>query len=228
MSDRYTVIFEGRVMPGKDTEMVKQRLKSALKTDEAGIAKLFTGRSVAVRKKTDQATAEKYKQVFAAAGALCDIRKDLAADTPVMAAPADPSTVGTDEAAPSAPPPLPPVTNTKVHYVKTSNGGKMIITNIETVPGRAVVEHFGLVSGSTIRAKHIGRDLMASLKNLVGGEIKGYTQLLQESRKQATDRMIEEARLVGANAIVNVRYSTSSVAQGAAELYAYGTAVRVE
>ena len=104
----------------------------------------------------------------------------------------------------------------------------MIVTNIETVPGKTVVEHFGLVSGSTIRAKHIGRDLMASLKNLVGGEIKGYTQLLKESRKQATDRMIEEARLVGANAIVNVRYSTSSVAQGAAELYAYGTAVRVE
>jgi len=104
----------------------------------------------------------------------------------------------------------------------------MILTNIEIVPGKTVIEHFGLVSGSTIRAKHIGRDLMASLKNLVGGEIKGYTQLLRESRQQATDRMIEEARLLGANAIVNIRYSTSSVAQGAAELYAYGTAVRVE
>ncbi|MBC2712513.1 MAG: YbjQ family protein [Desulfosarcina sp.] len=104
----------------------------------------------------------------------------------------------------------------------------MIITNIETVPGKAVAEHFGLVSGSTIRAKHIGRDFMASLKNLVGGELKGYTQLLQESRQQAMARMIEEARLMGANAIVNVRFSTSSVAQGAAELYAYGTAVRVE
>lgn len=104
----------------------------------------------------------------------------------------------------------------------------MVITNIETVPGKAVVEHFGLVSGSTIRAKHIGRDFMAGLKNLVGGELKGYTQLLQESRQQAMDRMVEEARLMGANAIVNVRFSTSSVAQGAAELYAYGTAVRVE
>ena len=104
----------------------------------------------------------------------------------------------------------------------------MIITNIETVPGKIVVEHFGLVSGSTIRAKHIGRDFMAGLKNLVGGELKGYTQLLQESRQQAMDRMVEEARLMGANAIVNVRFSTSSVAQGAAELYAYGTAVRVE
>jgi uncharacterized protein YbjQ (UPF0145 family) len=104
----------------------------------------------------------------------------------------------------------------------------MIITNIETVPGKTVLEHFGLVSGSTIRAKHIGRDFMAGLKNLVGGELKGYTQLLQESRQQAMDRMVEEARLMGANAIVNVRFSTSSVAQGAAELYAYGTAVRVE
>ena len=104
----------------------------------------------------------------------------------------------------------------------------MQITNIETIPGKRVVEHFGLVSGSTIRAKHIGRDFMAGLKNLVGGELKGYTQLLQESRQQAMDRMVEEARLMGANAIVNVRFSTSSVAQGAAELYAYGTAVRVE
>ena len=104
----------------------------------------------------------------------------------------------------------------------------MIITNIETVPGKTIVEHFGLVSGSTIRAKHIGRDIMASLKNLVGGELKGYTQLLQESRNQATERMIEHARQMGANAIVNVRFSTSSIAQGAAELYTYGTAVRVQ
>lgn len=104
----------------------------------------------------------------------------------------------------------------------------MIITNIETVPGKSIVEHFGLVSGSTIRAKHLGKDLMAGLKNLVGGELKGYTQLLQESRRQAMDRLIEQARQFGANAIVNIRFSTSSVAQGAAELYAYGTAVRVE
>ena len=104
----------------------------------------------------------------------------------------------------------------------------MILTNIETVPGKSVVAHYGLVAGNTIRAKHIGRDLMASLKNLVGGELKGYTQLMQESRQQAVDRMIEQARQLGANAIVNVRFSTSSVAQGAAELYAYGTAVRVE
>ena len=104
----------------------------------------------------------------------------------------------------------------------------MIITNIETVPGKNIVAHFGLVAGSTIRAKHVGRDIMASLKNIVGGELKGYTQLMQESRKQAVDRMIEQATQLGANAIVNVRFSTSSVAQGAAELYAYGTAVQVE
>ncbi len=104
----------------------------------------------------------------------------------------------------------------------------IIMTNLETVPGATIVEHFGLVSGSTIRAKHVGRDLMASLKNIVGGELKGYTQLLQESRQEATDRMVSQARQLGANAIVNIRYSTSSVAQGAAELYAYGTAVRVQ
>lgn len=104
----------------------------------------------------------------------------------------------------------------------------MIITNIETVPGKNIVAHFGLVAGSTIRAKHFGRDIMASLKNIVGGELKGYTQLMQESRQQAVDRMVEQATQLEANAIVNVRFSTSSVAQGAAELYAYGTAVQVE
>lgn len=114
------------------------------------------------------------------------------------------------------------------HFVQGKNGKKILLTNIEAIPGRKIVEHFGLVSGSTIRAKHIGRDLMASLKNLVGGELKGYTQLLSESRDQATRRMIRQAADMGANAVINVRFSTSSVAQGAAELYAYGTAVRVE
>ena len=104
----------------------------------------------------------------------------------------------------------------------------MILTNIEAVPGKAIVEHFGLVSGSTVRAKHVGKDIMAGLKNIVGGELKGYTELLHDSRKQATDRMIEQAMQLGANAIVNVRYATSAVAQGASELYVYGTAVRVE
>lgn len=104
----------------------------------------------------------------------------------------------------------------------------MVLTNVENVPGRNIVEHFGLVQGSTIRAKHIGRDIMASLKNLVGGELKGYTELLQEARTEATERMVAQARQLGANAVVNVRYATSSVAQGAAELFAYGTAVRLE
>ncbi len=103
----------------------------------------------------------------------------------------------------------------------------MQLTNIEHMPGQNIVEHFGMVSGSTVRAKHAGRDLMAGLKNLVGGELKGYTQLLGDARQEATNRMIEQAAAFGANAIVNVRYSTSSVAQGAAEIYVYGTAVRV-
>lgn len=104
----------------------------------------------------------------------------------------------------------------------------MIVTNIETIPGRTILEHYGLVQGSTIRAKHLGRDFMAGLKNIVGGELTGYTELLQESRQQALERMIAQATELGANAVVNVRFSTSSVAQGAAEILAYGTAVRLE
>jgi uncharacterized protein YbjQ (UPF0145 family) len=104
----------------------------------------------------------------------------------------------------------------------------MILTTIESVPGKQIVEHFGIVSGSTVRAKHIGKDILAGLKNIVGGELKGYTELLQESRDEATNRMIEQAKQFGANAVINIRYATSSVAQGAAELYVYGTAVRVE
>ena len=104
----------------------------------------------------------------------------------------------------------------------------MILSNTETVPGRTITRFYGVVSGSTVRAKHIGRDIMAGLKNLVGGELKGYTELLQESREDALARMVAEAESLGANAVVNVRFSTSSVAQGAAELFAYGTAVTVD
>ena len=104
----------------------------------------------------------------------------------------------------------------------------MIVTNTETVPGKTIVEFYGLVTGNTVRAKHVGRDIMAGFKNIVGGELTGYTELLQESREEATSRMVEQARSMGANAIVNVRFATSSVAQGAAELFAYGTAVKVE
>lgn len=104
----------------------------------------------------------------------------------------------------------------------------MLITNLEIVPGKRVVEHFGLVQGSSVRAKHVGRDLMAGLKNVFGGELKGYTELLQESREEAMDRIRQQAESVGANAILNVRFSTSSIAQGAAEIYVYGTAVVLE
>ena len=103
----------------------------------------------------------------------------------------------------------------------------MELSSVENIPGKRIVEHFGLVAGSTVRAKHIGRDIMASLKNVVGGELKGYTELLQEAREEAVKRMVAQAQQLGANAVVNVRFSTSSVAQGASELYVYGTAVRV-
>jgi uncharacterized protein YbjQ (UPF0145 family) len=85
-----------------------------------------------------------------------------------------------------------------------------------------------LVAGSTVRAKHVGRDLMAGLKNLVGGELNGYTELLEDARREAKERMIAQAKELGANAVVNVRFNTSSIAQGASELYIYGTAVKVE
>lgn len=104
----------------------------------------------------------------------------------------------------------------------------MLLTNLEIVPGRRIQKHYGLVQGSSVRAKHVGRDIMAGFKNIFGGELKGYTELLQESRQEAMERMVEQARAVGANAVLNIRFSTSSVAAGAAELFAYGTAVVLE
>ena len=101
----------------------------------------------------------------------------------------------------------------------------MTVVNTETVPGHTIKEVKGLVQGNTIRAKHVGRDIAASFKNLVGGELRGYTELLTEARRQAIERMISQPQQLGANAIVNVRFTTSAVTQGAAELYAYGTAV---
>jgi uncharacterized protein YbjQ (UPF0145 family) len=101
----------------------------------------------------------------------------------------------------------------------------MLITNIELVPGHRVIEHLGLVQGNTVRAKHVGRDIMAGLKNVFGGELVGYTELLTEAREEAVERMTRQAEAIGANAVLNVRFSTSSVTQGAAELFAYGTAV---
>ena len=104
----------------------------------------------------------------------------------------------------------------------------MLITNIEIIPGRKIVKHLGLVQGSTVRAKHVGKDFLAGLKNIVGGELRSYTELLNESREEAVQRMVKQAEAVGANAILNVRFSTSSITQGAAELFAYGTAVVLE
>ena len=101
----------------------------------------------------------------------------------------------------------------------------MIVVNTEVVPGHHIVELRGLVQGNTVRAKHVGRDIAASFKNIFGGELKGYTELLVESRREAVSRMIAQAQQLGANAIVNVRFATSSITAGAAELYAYGTAV---
>lgn len=101
----------------------------------------------------------------------------------------------------------------------------MFIVNTEKIPGYEIVEMKGVAQGSTVRAKHVGRDLAAGFKNLVGGELKGYTELLTESRNEATARMVQVAEQMGANAIVNVRFTTSAVTAGAAEIMAYGTAV---
>lgn len=104
----------------------------------------------------------------------------------------------------------------------------MIISNLEVIPGKRIQQHLGLVQGSSVRAKHIGRDFMAGIKNIFGGELRGYTELLQESREEACNRMLAQAKAVGGNAVLNVRFSTSSVATGAAELFVYGTAVILE
>lgn len=111
--------------------------------------------------------------------------------------------------------------------MNSSSSHSVVISNTESIPGRNIVEFYGVVTGNTVRAKHVGRDIMAGLKNIVGGELKGYTELLQDSRTEATERMIQQAQSMGANAVVNVRFATSSISQGAAELFAYGTAVRV-
>lgn len=101
----------------------------------------------------------------------------------------------------------------------------MLISNLEILPGRLIQRHLGLVQGSSVRSKHVGRDIAASIKNIFGGELKGYTELLSDSREEATERMIEQAKSLGANGVLNVRYSTSSIAAGAAEIFVYGTAV---
>lgn len=104
----------------------------------------------------------------------------------------------------------------------------MIVTTSETVAGHRIVRTLGLVRGNTIRARHVGKDIMALGRNIVGGEISEYTKLLGEAREQALDRMVDDAKQLGANAIITTRFSTSMVASGAAELLAFGTAVVVE
>jgi uncharacterized protein YbjQ (UPF0145 family) len=104
----------------------------------------------------------------------------------------------------------------------------MLLSTTDTIPGKTTVKHLGLVRGNTIRARHLGKDILAGLRNLVGGEIAEYTKLMAESREQSIDRMSEEARKLGANAVVGIRFSTSEVMEHAAEILVYGTAVVVE
>lgn len=104
----------------------------------------------------------------------------------------------------------------------------MIITSTDFIANKTIVHQYGVVSGNTVRAKHIGRDIAAGLKTLVGGEVRGYTEMLAEARKEALHRMAEEAERLNADAVINVRYVTSMVAQGMSEMMAYGTAVKIE
>ncbi|WP_119396214.1 YbjQ family protein [Salinibius halmophilus] len=104
----------------------------------------------------------------------------------------------------------------------------MLTSNIETLPGYRITQHLGLVEGSTVRAKNVGRDILSSIKNLFGGELESYTDLMREARAEAETRMLEAAKQLGANAVINIRFSTTSIADGASEVLAYGTAVVVE
>lgn len=104
----------------------------------------------------------------------------------------------------------------------------MIITTTETIPNREIEQILGVARGSTVRARNIGRDIFAGLKNIVGGEIEEYTKLQAQSREQAMQRMIADAERIGADAVVNIRFATSMVMQGASEILAYGTAVKLK
>ncbi len=104
----------------------------------------------------------------------------------------------------------------------------MIIVNINEIPGKEITEVLGIVRGNTIRARHIGKDIYAHLKNIVGGEIKEYTKLMADSREEALSRMIKDAEMLGADAVVNVRFTTSMVMQSSSEILAYGTAVKLK
>ncbi|RLF45805.1 MAG: hypothetical protein DRN29_06055 [Thermoplasmata archaeon] len=104
----------------------------------------------------------------------------------------------------------------------------MIVVNIDHVPGREIKEVLGLVRGSTIRAKHVGKDIVAGFRHLVGGELTEYTEMLNEAREVALKRMVEKAEKMGADAVINVRFMTASIMRGAAEILAYGTAVKLK
>lgn len=105
---------------------------------------------------------------------------------------------------------------------------EMLLSNIETIPNKEIAELLGIARGSTVRARNIGRDIFAGLKNIVGGEIEEYTKLQAQSREQAMQRMIQDGERMGADAIVNIRLTTSMVMQGASEILAYGTAVKLK
>ena len=104
----------------------------------------------------------------------------------------------------------------------------MLIVTTDHIPGKTIIQSVGIVRGSSVRARNIGRDIFAGLKNIVGGEISEYTKLLETAREEAIKRMIEDAEKKGANAIVNVRFTTSAIMQGASEILAYGTAVKTD
>lgn len=104
----------------------------------------------------------------------------------------------------------------------------MLISNMEIVPGTRVRKHHGLVQGSTVQSKNVGRDIMANVKNIFGGELRGYTQLLEDAREEALNRLASQAESLGANAVVNVRFSTSAITASASEILAYGTAVELQ
>lgn len=109
-----------------------------------------------------------------------------------------------------------------------SEAAKFLIVNTETITGKKIIENKGYVKGNVIQARHLGKDILASLKTIVGGEIKVYTELMSDARKTAVKRMVDDATAKGANAVVNIRFSTAQVAPGSAEILAYGTAVVVE
>ena len=103
----------------------------------------------------------------------------------------------------------------------------MILVTTDTIPGKEIVDSLGIVKGEIVQSKHIGKDFLAGMRNIVGGEVRGYTEMIAEARSIATERMISEAQKIGADAIIGIRYSSSTVTQGAAEILVYGTAVKI-